>query len=247
MKLKNKGFVLVEFLVSITVVMVLFTSLFMIISPSIDKENKKLKYEDVDKTYMLFHIRKLYMDREFDIKDGEYINIYDGNKCSYIAEEKIEKCTKLAKAINAQEIIITNSNIKALKNTYQGKLKDYIDYLPITKEDKYLRIIAKIDDGYAISKLYVDNAYANCYFELPNGNSILCDATNIEDNNLTKNNFVDSDNVIYVSKEQIGNKARFTINVKDRLKEIIIKEGSIRSIQGYVNKMMSNKGDLNEE
>lgn len=156
MELKNKGFVLTEFLISATIIMVLFSSVFVLVSSSTDKKKRDLSFIDVDSTYFLFHIRKLYINEEFDINEGSYITLYDGTSCNYLKEEKISFCNTLMNRIGAEEVILTTSNIKKLRSNYNsGLLKAYINYLP-NKNNNYLRLIMKTKNGYATSNLHVD-------------------------------------------------------------------------------------------
>ncbi len=213
MKLKNKGFVLMEFLVSTTIIMVLFTSVFILVSPEIDKLEKKVSFENVDNTYFLFHIRKLYMNEEFNINHGEYITLYDGNTCQYLKEENIEKCNSLMRKIKAEELILTTSDIAPLKSSYNGNLKSYIKYLPKQKESTYLKLILKTETGYAISDLYsdlkIDKEGPACTFTKDEDTLVLkcIDENEIIESDITTDSFTISEEEITI---EIANKTEIT-------------------------------------
>lgn len=160
MKLNKKGFVLVEFLIVVVMLMTLFVTVYVSLSSSIDKFNKRINYNDITTTYDAFYIRKLYINEEFNFDSSQYLVLYDGNKCDYIKEENKDFCEELMKRFDIDEVIITTSDVKKIKNVYNGKLKDYIKNLSnktITSDKEYYKLIVKSKYGYSYSSLYTDS------------------------------------------------------------------------------------------
>ena len=132
--MNNKGFVLIEILAVTVVIMVIFIAIYSNFLPTAGELEQRILYNDVRAEFASFYMRKLYLNEDIALNDNTYLVLYDKNECHYIKDELKDKCSKVAKELGIESLIVTTYNIKKLKNNYSGVLEDYINYLPEYKE-----------------------------------------------------------------------------------------------------------------
>ena len=160
-KLNNKGFMMAEVLAVSVVVLVLFGFIYANFMPTKGEYEKRINYNDVNSQYAIFYMRKHYIDEGIIVNDDEFITLFNGEKCNNInSTTESDACTKLAKSLGIEELIVTKYQLTAsFKNSYNGKLDEYIDYLPEYKDsalsDESNRLIVKTKTGYATTALKI--------------------------------------------------------------------------------------------
>ena len=147
-KINNKGFMMAETLAVTVVVLVIFASIYASFMPTKGEYEKRINYNDVNSQYAIFYMRKYYIDEEITVGNNDYVVLFDGESCTNISDdEELEKCTKLAKSLGIKELILTNYNLSSsFKNSYNGELDNYINYLPEYKDTSI-----KDDEGWSFT------------------------------------------------------------------------------------------------
>jgi len=160
-KNNNKGFMMAELLVVAVVVLIIFTVLFANFVPMKGEYEKRLEYNDIDILYTNYYMRVLML-RHFSngtktrptLNDG-YLKIVEDKTCkdnyNYTNSDGVNiTCQELVDKFGITDVVITNYK----PTSYNGPLKEYINYLDIENGSEVYRITTKTTEGYSSSKLY---------------------------------------------------------------------------------------------
>ena len=148
--MNNKGFVLVETIITAVFVLSLFSFIIANVLPIIGDYDRIRNYDSIESIYDAHLIRKMIL------KSDRIRTTNDDDICLYVSN--INYCRKLLSRdyLDVSKIIITNYNITSLKekvSSFNRAIGEYIKYLPKfdkMRHDEYdfqKRLIIEFNDG----------------------------------------------------------------------------------------------------
>lgn len=162
--MNNKGFVLVETIITAVFVLSLFSFIIANVLPIIGDYDRIRNYDSIESIYDAHLIRKMILKSDrirttnlVDFPSGQdYYLFNDDDICLYVSN--INYCRKLLSRdyLDVSKIIITNYNITSLKekvSSFNRAIGEYIKYLPKfdkMRHDEYdfqKRLIIEFNDG----------------------------------------------------------------------------------------------------
>ena len=155
-KFNNKGFMMAELLVVAVVVLVIFTVLFTNFIPTKGEYEKRLEYNDIDTLYGNYYLKVLLL-RHYSsptkvkptLNNG-FLTIVENNTCVSNYSYNGITCQQIVDKYNISDAVITNYK----PTSYNGPLKEYINYLDIEDSGELFRITTKTNKGYSSDKFY---------------------------------------------------------------------------------------------
>ena len=182
-KFNNKGFLLVETLVSATFVLTVLIILFLQFKNLIINYNNSYKYNTVENVYTLGSIKNYLINNgnlnEFDFGGESYIKIADENSktCQNLPENFMNQtfCDILIESSNIKTIIYTDeSHFDGLKLNGNSGIKEGMKkFIKQLKSTGKSRIIAEFDNG-TFASIVVEQKMAqieNAIFVKSDGNN----------------------------------------------------------------------------
>ncbi len=160
----NKGFVLVETIVTAVFVLGFFSFLIANLLPLVGEYEKALDYDSIESKYDAHLIRKMILKDNscrtrnlITLSTEGYYVFEDTDICLYL--DNVNYCRKLLSEdfLDVKKIILTRyntSDLKRNKDNFERPLEEYIDYLPkyestvnITQYFYQRRLIIWFNDG----------------------------------------------------------------------------------------------------
>ncbi len=138
--MKNKGFVLVETIITAVFVLGLFSFLIANILPLVGQYEKTLDYDSSESKYDAHLIRKMIIKDNscrtrnlLDLKDNGFYSFDKDEICYYL--NNMNYCQMLLSRdfLDVKKIIVTEYNTTKLKNNkdlFERAVKEYVDYIP---------------------------------------------------------------------------------------------------------------------
>ena len=176
------GFAMAELLIVTAIILFIFSVLFANYLPLVGQYENRANYNNVTAQYASFYLRKVYKNAiENDVNFNKFItNAIENNGYyeAYSKDKKLDdnkytnKLNNIIKHYDIEEIILTKTNTKEVKEKYtrDKALYRYIDYLPKSNEkDEYTelyRIILKTKYGYATTEILTDELSSSGCFKL---------------------------------------------------------------------------------
>ncbi|MBO5375691.1 MAG: hypothetical protein J6A52_02455 [Bacilli bacterium] len=163
----NKGFVLVETIVTAVFVLGLFSFLITNILPLIGDFERMMDYDSIESKYDAHLIRKMILkdsnscriENLITLSSREYYEFEGTDLCLYLSN--VNYCQKLLSSdfLDVKKIVLTKYDVSSLKNksdSFERALSEYIDYMPkynntsATHASQYFykrRLIVYFNDG----------------------------------------------------------------------------------------------------
>lgn len=134
MKINNKGFLLMETIVTVCIIATLATSAYLYVSKTASRFEERTNYENVVDVYKVNTLKQYLEEKTEVFKTGlgsdNYIQISDTNLGSLKTDLKIEKAYLIINKVEGKNSISTTNKA----------LKDYIKWLKVDG-DSNLRLI----------------------------------------------------------------------------------------------------------
>lgn len=177
--MNNKGFLLVESIITAAFVLAMFVFIFLNITPIIANYDKDKNYDSISSTYDAHLIRKMILKSETEkkvnlvtLKESGY-SIYERDDiCSFVTDYNYCKKLLSRSYLDVSKIVITEydtTKIKSRRTDFNRQLSDYIRTLPKfnnTSEEEHdyeRRIIVQFNDGkLANASLLIDGGGGSC-------------------------------------------------------------------------------------
>lgn len=180
----NKGFVLVETIVTAVFVLGLFSFLIANILPLVGEYEKSLDYDSIESKYDVHLIRKMILkDNSFcrienlvTLPTKGYYLFEEDNICGYLSN--INYCQKLLSEdyLDVDKIVLTKYDTTDLKNNaseFERALQEYIEYMP-----KYNNTVSGSSSQYFYKRRLIvyfnDGRIANIELLLDKDLSVYC-------------------------------------------------------------------------
>lgn len=163
----NKGFVLVETIVTAVFVLGLFSFLIANVLPLVGDYEKNLDYDSIESKYDAHLIRKMILkdnnscriENLVTLPAKDYYEFEGTDLCLYLSN--VNYCQKLLSSdyLDVKKIVLTRYDVSSLKNntdSFERALAEYIDYIPeysntsVTNATQYFykrRLIIYFNDG----------------------------------------------------------------------------------------------------
>lgn len=131
-KINNKGFGLVETLITTIFVMTIVSLVFVNFYPLIGEYSKREVYDDIDGKYAAYWIKTLIEDEKFV---PTLNNNYFEFSCDNLSSRR-SLCYSLKSKLNIDKIYITSCNISLFKSSisknqgFSDGFLEYVNYLP---------------------------------------------------------------------------------------------------------------------
>ena len=150
MKKDNRGFMLVEILLVITVIITSMIFLYVQISNMNDTYEETFNYNTVHSIYAMENIKKFLLADGLDkIKtslndDNKYLDLSD---CNSLYVNNTSYCTMLFDNINVKNVFFTKQDVSKLYDIdFPKEMKKFIKKISYDKTDTY-RLIVEYNDG----------------------------------------------------------------------------------------------------
>ena len=147
----NKGFMMMELLVTSIAILVLFTSVYVNYYPTLGSYEERLSYNNIDSVYKNFYLRTCLLEN---------------NEITKLGEVSSDKCSDLIDKLGIEYAYISNYSLSEIKKNPPKQLKEYISYLPLydkqknnTNDKDYLRLFIKTKNGYSNMQIYTDDIF----------------------------------------------------------------------------------------
>lgn len=143
--MKNKGFVLVETIVTSVFVLGLFSFLIANILPLVGEYEKTLDYDSMESKYDAHLIRKMILRDENQCRIYQLVEfptastnkgyyLFEGDSiCGYVSNVNYCKTLLSENFLDVNKIILTEyetSNLKSKASSFERAIEEYIKYMP---------------------------------------------------------------------------------------------------------------------
>ena len=138
LKKNNRGFALVETLVTTVFIAFIFSMIFINFYPLIGEYEKRENYDDVTSKYGAYWIKLLVENSNYNLNINEQ-NGYNVITCNDLYPTSGNSfCTNVFTKLHVSQVVISRYNITTLKNNVNSnsasninkELREYIKYLP---------------------------------------------------------------------------------------------------------------------
>lgn len=149
MKKNDRGFMLVEILLVVTVVVTSMIFLYVQISNMDETYDDAFKYNTITSIYAMENIKNFLIDDGMDkvksvLNSSNYVDL---SNCDTAYIENVSYCTMLFENINAKKVYFTKQNVVPLyEEDFQENMKKFIKKISYDNSDSY-RLIVEYNDG----------------------------------------------------------------------------------------------------
>lgn len=180
--MKNKGFILVETIITTVFVLGLFSFLIANVLPLVGQYEKTLDYDSSESKYDAHLIRKMIIKdnscRTRNLLDTQANGYYEFEKdeiCYYL--NNMNYCQKLLSKdfLDVKKIIVTEYNTTKIKNhqdNFERSIKEYVDYIP--KYNNTTGAVSSYSTKRRLIILFNDGRITNVELLFDDDTSIVC-------------------------------------------------------------------------
>jgi len=149
MKKNDRGFMLVEILLVVTVVVTSMIFLYVQISNMDETYDDAFKYNTITSIYAMENIKNFLIDDGMDkvksvLNSSNYVDL---SNCDTAYIENVSYCTMLFENINVKKVYFTKQNVVPLyEEDFQDNMKKFIKKISYDNSDSY-RLIVEYNDG----------------------------------------------------------------------------------------------------
>ena len=149
MKKNDRGFMLVEILLVVTVVVTSMIFLYVQISNMDETYDDAFKYNTITSIYAMENIKNFLIDDGIDkvksvLNSSNYVDL---SNCDTAYIENVSYCTMLFENINVKKVYFTKQNVVPLyEEDFQDNMKKFIKKISYDNSDSY-RLIVEYNDG----------------------------------------------------------------------------------------------------
>lgn len=149
MKKNDRGFMLVEILLVVTVIATSMIFLYIQISNMKESYEESFSYNPITSIYAMENMKRFLVDDGIDklkdaLKEEKYIDL---SNCDVKYITNSSYCTMLFEKINVENLYFTKQNVSPLYvEDFESDMKKFIKYISYDNTETY-RIIVKYNDG----------------------------------------------------------------------------------------------------
>ena len=159
MKKNNRGFMLVEILIVVTVIVTSMIFLFVQISNMNNSYDEVFKYDTITSIYAMENIKKFLVNDNAikKLEDGMvYVDYIDLSNCDTTYITNLSYCTTLFEKLKVEKIYFTSQNVMNLYTKNFGlEMNKYIKQISYDKTNGYRIIVEYKDNTFSSMKLEV--------------------------------------------------------------------------------------------